>query len=106
MEKVKKLEAQAEWDKKRRAARNGICPDCGFIPLIKKVVRRGTEYWVYECACSIAVVERRAWEKTAEARARFADVLYGEDGLRMSKSELSNEDIVELYRTALEVVVE
>jgi hypothetical protein len=106
MEKAKKLEVQAEWDKKRRAARNGVCPDCGYIPNVKKVMRRGVEYWVYECACSLAVVERRAWEKTAEARVRFIDVLYGEDGLRMSKRELGNEDIVELYRTTLEVVAE
>jgi len=104
MEKARTLEMLAERERKRRAARNGACPDCGFIPNIKRAVRRGTEYWVYECDCSLAVVERRAWEGVAEARVRFADVLYGEDGLRMSKSELGNEDIVELYRTALELI--
>ena len=82
------------------------CPRCGFVPIVKKRKMNGKEFWVYICKCSEAVIEARAWEKEIDAMAKYADVLWGNDGLVLPKSELEGADIVGIYETALEAMVE
>jgi len=83
------------------------CPNCGFIPVVKKRRLNGKEYWEYECNCSKAVIEAKVWERKVDAFAKLADIWWGYDGLLILKKELDeNDDIVAIYETALGAMTE
>jgi len=77
-----------------------------MIPIVKKRRMNGKEFWVYVCKCSEAVIEAKVWEKKVDAMAKYADIIWGYDGLILPKIELEGADIVGIYETALEVMTE